>query len=146
MVPAGACCIVEARGRIVVEAATSGAGRTISLILTTVPGAGATAMVLLNAESLHLAREFLDALQERGLSAGLLTLASSGGEIESMTEFAQRAAASNSIPGWPARAVCTGRGSWLHQMLRRKYSGRSEARLLKCLRNCDGLRSPSPRS
>jgi hypothetical protein len=65
MVPAGACCIVQAGGRIVVVAAISGARRTISLVVATVPGAGAAA-VTLSAKSLLPAREFLDAMQERG--------------------------------------------------------------------------------
>jgi hypothetical protein len=64
MVPAGACCIVEAGGRIVVEAAISGARRAISLVVAAAPGAAA---VLLSTKSPHLAREFLDALQERGV-------------------------------------------------------------------------------
>jgi hypothetical protein len=68
MVPAGACCIVEAGRRIVVDAAISQGGRAISLVVMTVPGARATvpeagvAAVPLSAKSLHLAREFLDAL------------------------------------------------------------------------------------
>jgi hypothetical protein len=72
MVPAGACCIVEAGG-LIVEAAISWGGRTISLVVATVPGAraavpGAGATVVpLSAKSLHLARDFLDALQERGV-------------------------------------------------------------------------------
>jgi hypothetical protein len=57
MVPAGACCIVEA--------AISGAGRAISLVVATVSGAEA-AVVPLGAKSLHPAREVLNALQEPG--------------------------------------------------------------------------------
>jgi hypothetical protein len=45
MVPAGVCCIVEAGGRIV-EAAIYGARRAISLVVATVPGAGAAAVPL----------------------------------------------------------------------------------------------------
>jgi hypothetical protein len=108
-----------------------------------VPGTGAGAAVVpLGAENLHPAREFLNALQERVLSAGLPTLAISGREMDSTMRSAQRVAASNLTSGWPARAVCTLCGSRLHQVLRREYSGRSRARLLRCLRNCDGLRSP----
>jgi hypothetical protein len=51
---------------MIVEAAISGAGRATSLVVATVPGAGATA-VPLSTKSLHLAIEFLDAMQERGV-------------------------------------------------------------------------------
>ena len=43
---------------------------------------------------------------------------------------------------WSTRMACTCGGSRLAQMVRRKSSGTSGARLLRCRRNGDGFRSP----
>jgi hypothetical protein len=89
-------------------------------------------LIPLGAESLHLARDFLYGLQECG-DFGRSAKISALGEGSGFYDAVRTAA--NPISGWPTRTVCTVFGSWLHQMLRRKYSGRSGARLLRCLRN-----------
>jgi hypothetical protein len=69
-------------------------------------------------------------------------LASVGWGAASMKRSAQWAAACKSPSGWPARMALTLEDSRLGQVLRRKSSGASGARLLMCRSNCDGLRSP----
>jgi len=45
-------------------------------------------------------------------------------------------------PVWPARIACTCGGRRLAQMVRRKSSGMSGARPLRCWRKWDGFQSP----
>ena len=53
-----------------------------------------------------------------------------------------RCEATSRLPSvWPVSIACTCGGRRLAQMVRRKSSGTSGARLLRCRRNCDGFQS-----
>jgi hypothetical protein len=79
-------------------------------------------------------------------SGSHVTLLSDGWGAASMMRSTQRPAVSKSTSGCPARIALILEGSQLAQMLQRKPSGKPGARLLRCIRNCDGLRSPNSSS
>jgi hypothetical protein len=62
------------------------------------------------------------------------------GETTSVMRSAHRAAAPGPTSGILEKVV------WLVQRMRSKYSGMSGVRLLRCLRNCNGLWSPTSSS
>jgi hypothetical protein len=105
-----------------------------------VPEFGAEA-VLLGAECRHLAGEVLDLLQKCGVGGWTYT-----SELRLGCHLGD--AVHTAGCGVQAALLLTGEnglyvgGSRLYQMLRRKSSGTSGARPLRCLRNWDGLRSP----
>jgi hypothetical protein len=70
------------------------------------------------------------------------TLAVVGSGVTSQIQSARCEAESRLPSVCPASMACTCGGSWLAQMVRRKSSGKSGARPLRCRRNCDGFWSP----
>jgi len=70
------------------------------------------------------------------------TLAVVGSGVTSQIRSARCEAESRLPSVWPASMACSCGESRLAQMLRRKSSGTSGARPLRCRRNSDGFRSP----
>jgi hypothetical protein len=95
-------------------------------------------------KSFHLASKILDIFPRIVILGGVaaVRLQVSAGGAASIMRSAQRAAVSKSPSGWPVRMALIWEGSQLDQMLRSKSSGMPGARLLRCLRNWDGLLSP----
>ena len=69
-------------------------------------------------------------------------LAAAGSGATSQTLSARWEAESRLPSVWPASMACTCGGSRLAKMVRRKSSGTSGARPLRCRRNFEGFRSP----
>jgi hypothetical protein len=148
MVPAeGGCGVASGEGSAVWWA-IPGAGVPIPGAGTRVPGAEGRVpeadaeTVHLGAECRHMAREVVDLLQKCGFFEGW-TNASERRLGCHLGDVVRTAGC-----GVQAALLLTGKGglyvggSRLDQMLRGKSSGTSCARLLRCLRNWDGLRSP----
>jgi hypothetical protein len=105
------------------------------------PGLGENA-VQLGMQCFHLAAKIFDIFPRIVILGGGATLTSDGWRPASIMRSAQRAAVSKSPLGWLAMTALIWEGSRLDQVLRSKSSGMAVARLQRCLRNWDGLRSP----
>lgn len=89
----------------------------------------------LSAERLHSARDFLGALQERGV-VGRLANTRDRRRGEGFGDGVCTAGRGNQLNLMlTSESSCRHRNSRLDQMLHRKSSGRSEGRLLRFLRN-----------
>jgi hypothetical protein len=136
----GECSVISERGSAV-RTAVHGAEAGIHGDEARVPDVSAKA-VLFGAECYHLAGEVVDSMQKCGVvgwwaNASERRLVCILGDAVRTAGYGVQAASC-----WPARMAYTLVGSRLNQMLWRKSSDTSGSRLLRCLRNLDGLRSP----
>jgi hypothetical protein len=141
VVPAEAGCGLFLGGGSVAWVAVPGGGAGVSGAETRVPGGGAKA-VLLSCKCRHLAVEVLDLLLKCGAVRGWTKAGKCrlGCDLNGTVCTAGcRVQARLRLEGEHSLDVG---GSRLDQILQRKSSGTLGTRILRSLRNCDGLQSP----
>jgi hypothetical protein len=98
--------------------------------------------VLLGAQRCHLVGEVLDPLQKYGAVEGWTNAHERRLECDLLDDVHTAGCGVEATLGLAGGNACTLGGSRLDQMVRRKSSGTTGARLLRCLRNWDSSRSP----